>query len=222
MNVKRILTASAALAIIATAAANASTTATGTITVKWNTQAIGSMTVVSDYNGTGQSGMASNTTPTVYTAANGGAGACTATGGGIPTANNTVDFSGVTPDVAQATDCLYKNAANGVAVTSDSAGWSVATSATVPASALLCGFANGTPGASPTTSTRSAAVAGVTTTASTCTTAGGFNMASSGNIATGASSTTGTNIGDDIELALAANAASGAQSVVVTYTLTMN
>jgi hypothetical protein len=228
MNVKRILALAtcAALAIFATPAANASTTATGTITVKWNTQAIGSMTMVTDYNATGQAGSVSSQIPTIFTATNGGTtGACTATGAGVPATSTTADFSNVTPDAVDATGCLYKNAVNGVASTSDTTGWNVAVSATVPAGFLLCLLPNGTyaNNLAVTPSVRAVAVSGITTTATTCTGApgNGFNMASGTLLSVVGASTTATNFGGDIELVLGPNAASGVQSVVVTYTLTM-
>jgi hypothetical protein len=229
MNVKRILALAtcAALAIFATPAANASTTTTGTITVKWNTQAIGSMTMVTDYNAAGVAGSVSSTTPVILSALNGGTGACTAAGGGVPGVSTLADFGNVTPDVLQATDCMYKNAVNGVAVTSDSSGYSVATSAVIPAGFLVCLLPNGGPytnNEAVTVSARAAAVAGITTTATTCTGApgNGFNMAASANLISQAVATTGTNLGGDIELAIGPNAASGVQTPVVTYTLTMN
>jgi hypothetical protein len=229
MNVKRILSLAtcAAFAILATPAANASTTATGTITVKWNTQAIGSVTMVTDYNATGQSGFTSSTVPTIYTQQNGGTtGACTAAGAGVPVNATTADFSNVTPDAVDTTDCLYKNGANALVVTSDTSGYSVAISAVgIPASALLCLLPNGAyaNNGAVTVSARGAGVAGITS-AATCTGApgNGYNMAGSANLISTAASTAGTNLGGDINLALAANAASGAQSITVTYTMTMN
>ena len=43
-----------------------------------------------------------------------------------------------------------------------------------------------------------------------------------GTLLSTAAATTGTNLGGDVELVIAPNAPSGAQSVTVTYTLTTN
>jgi hypothetical protein len=226
MNIKRILTLAlcAAFAILATPAADAVTTATGTITVKWNTQAIGSITLASDYNAGGVGGFTSSTPGVVFTAANGGTGTCTAAPG-IPVNDTTNDFGNVTPDAVQSTDCLYKNGANAKVITSDSGGYAVAIAAVVPASFFLCLLPNGAyaNNGAVTVSARAAAVAGIVSNA-TCTGApgAGFNMAASANLISTAAATAGTNLGGDINLAMAPNAPSGAQSIVVTYTLTMN
>lgn len=227
MNTKRTLTlvACAAFAFLAMPAAHATTVTSNNITVKWNTQAVGSIALVGDYNATGQGGKTGNTTPVVYTAANGGSGTCTAAGGGVPADDDTVDYSAVTPDAVDTTDCLYKNAVNAKVVTSDSAGYTIAPTATVPASFLLCLLPNGTfaNNMAITTSARAAAVAGITT-AATCTGApgNGYNLGSPATFFTSAALTAGTNLGGDLELVIAPNAPSGAQSLTLTYTLTLS
>lgn len=228
MNIKRALTLAtcAAFAFLATPAANATSVTSNNITVKWNTQAIGSIALVGDYNSSGQGGNTGSQTPTVYTATNGGStGACTAAGGGVPANDTTVDFSAVTPDAVDSTDCLYKDAINAKIITSDSAGYTVAPTATVPANFLLCLLPNGTfaNNMAVTTSTRAAAVAGITS-AATCTGApgNGYNLGSATTFFTSTGATAATNLGGDVELVIAPNAPSGAQSLTLTYTLTLS
>jgi hypothetical protein len=184
--------------------------------------------MVADYNGTGVGGHTASTTPTVYTANNGGTGVCTATGGGVPADDLTADFSSVTPDSANATDCLYKNAVLAKVISSDTSSWNVAVSGTVPAAqGVLCILANGGAAYSNNeaiaTSGRVAAVAAIST-AAQCTSASGFPIIPGGTtlLTVAGASTNATYLGGDIELGLLPNAGSGANSVVVTYTLTMN
>ena len=91
MNGKRLLLlgAFAAFASFAVPAAYANTLSnTGTITVKWNTQAIGSLVLHTNYDpATGLNNAAGNV---VLTNNNGGVGTCAAAGGG--NVDGTVDF----------------------------------------------------------------------------------------------------------------------------------
>jgi len=127
------LAACAALAIIVTSAANASTTSTATITVKWNTQSINVLTAVTDYTVAG--GVATGGTAAVgsyFLNANTGTGTC---GAPAAVAANTVDFLNVTPDNGVAnkyTDCYFKNAVDVHAFTTDASGYGITVAGTLP------------------------------------------------------------------------------------------
>ena len=222
MNSKRFAAFAALAGLLVTAAPGfAATTKTGTITVKWNTQLVASLTLHTDYSATGlfNGGTAAGS---ILANVNGGLGACTATD---PTNTDlTVDFGNVTPDGAQYTDCMYKNAVN-AAVTTNSTNWTLAEKATAgyPASGfLVCLLPNGTYGAAGavTQTVRAAAPSIVSTT--TCG-AGNDNMDATGaTLYTGTAAANNSNYGGDIELVMAPNAPSGAQSVTETYTLVAN
>ncbi len=232
MKIKKL----AVLAAIATLTlpavpAFAVTTQTGTVTVKWNTQAIATITLNTDYTAAGAQGA---TVPTFLTNQNGGAtGAC----GGTAAAESpgVVNFFNVTPDSTKFTDCLYENAVNAQVVT-NSTNWAVSEAATAglpAANYSLCALPNGGGGtfpftvaaALPATQTARAAAPAIVSNA-TCP-AGDVDVnAAGGNLITGEStafsSAAPANIGEDLELVIAPNAPTGAQSVTVTYTLTAN
>ena len=120
MNGKRllILAAFAAFASFAMPAAFASSLSnTVPITIKWNTQAVGSMIVNTNYSAAGAQGLGA---PTIFTNTNTGAGTCTAAGGG-PESAATVNFGNVGADGTKFTDCLYKNSFIATISTSDPA-----------------------------------------------------------------------------------------------------
>lgn len=232
MNKKLI--AAATLAALVTAASPAfATTTTKTITVKWNTQAIASLTLHTDYSATGVFGASAGS---ILAQTNGGSGnACTATD---PTNTDLIDdFGAITPDSAVFTDCLYKNAVNAI-VSTNSVSWTLGVAATagyVAANGTLCGYANnggtGFPFAAAAAhavsqTTRVAAV--TNTSAGACAAGGGpailmdgtgttSNIVSETHAFTAASP---ANFGMDIEVAVPANAPTGTTTVTETYTLT--
>lgn len=246
MNGKRLLLMAAfgALATIAMPSAFASTV-TNTITVKWNTQAISTLLVTTNYSATGAQ---QNTVPAILLNANGGTGLCTAGGGGAEV-TQVANFGNVTPDgTANYTDCLYKNGANAFVASSDSSGYALAVAGTTPASGVanpykLCLLPN--PAAGWTAPTAGGAVAAVqtvrvaapaVTNATACNaveSAKGIDLANLGGTGgtiqpatSGANATTsGANYGGDILLgipALASSSPVAGSSVTVTYTLTLN
>lgn len=135
MNVKRYLAVASilAVAVVAAPAANASTTGTAQITVKWNTQAINTISAVTDY--TVAAGVASQGTAALasyLTNANVGSGSC-----GTPATETAgqVNFYNVTPDNGTAnkyTDCYYKNAVDVHVFTTDASGYGLAVAGTLP------------------------------------------------------------------------------------------
>lgn len=145
MKVKRFLawTACAAFAVLATSAANAANP-TATITVKWNTQSVNTLTTQTDY--TVAAGVATGGTAAVtsyFLNNNGGTGTC-----GTPAAitAGTVDFLSVTPDVTtKYTDCYFKNAVNVHAFTTDGLGYAITVAGTLPKSASAAADVSGGP-----------------------------------------------------------------------------
>lgn len=232
LNVKKFLAVVAFLALALPALPSlAVSTVTKTVTVKWNTQAISTLALHTDYSATGAFGASAGT---ILTGNNGGAGTCTATD---PTNTDlTVDFGAVTPDAGVAyTNCLYKNAVNAQVVT-NSANWSLATqvtSAAAPADTLLCALPNGiatfptSAAALPVAQTARAAAVAITSMACP---AGAVNVSTtSANMVnadtTAFSSASPANVGSDYELVLKPLAAASGGSptqVTVTYTLTAN
>ena len=232
-----------ALATVVMPSAFASTI-TNTITVKWNTQSISTLTVVTNYSNTAGSAVQGLTAPTIGTNNNGGTGTCTAAGAGSENAQ-VANFGNVTPDgTSKYTDCLYLNGANAFVASTDSLGYSLAVAGALPASGAanpyeLCLLSNGGSWANNgvvTVSTRTGGSAPpLDNAANTCATAGtatvgGNSQAANKGISLVAGTifpstvvtTSGTNFGGDIELGMPALAASGAQSVTITYTLTLN
>ena len=220
MNTKRTLAlATFAALVISTAPAFA---ASPTVTVDWNTQKIASIVLTTQYNGS-PLGTHNLGAETIDANLNTGAGICQASD--TEGSSGIINFGAVTPDVAQYTDCMELNAVNAAIGTNDSLGYSVTEAATAgyPASGfLLCLLPNGTyaNNLAATASARAAAPSIVSTTACP---AGDFAMnGTGGTLLSTAAATTGTNLGGDVELVIAPNAPSGAQSVTVTYTLTTN
>jgi hypothetical protein len=237
MNGKRLLIA-AVFAVFATIVAPR-VWAAGTIsnqaniTVKWNTVAVGSMTLNSNYSATGAQQL---TAPAIVQTQNSGAGTCSTNGAGSEAAA-TVNFGNVTADGAKYTDCQYRNAAVATVTTSDPNGYSVTTqnvSGALPASYALCALGNGaanTPGA--TAFANNGAVfqdntgAATAVTSTTCpTVTNGWNVGSTtaSTLLSPTSATTGTNLGADYVLVIGPNAAiqAGGYTFNVQYTLTLN
>jgi hypothetical protein len=225
MNGKRLLIL-AAFAAIATMIAPA-VYAAGTIsnqsniTVKWNTQAIGSLILATNYSATGAQGLAA---PTIYTNANSGGGSCTANGVGSEAAG-TVNFGNVSSDVAKYTDCQYKNAAIATITTSDPNGYvlGVASVSGWPASGYqLCALPNGT-WANNMAVTQSTASAATSIVSDTCPASPDFAIGGTGTASafTSAAATAGTNLGADYNLVINNAAPIANNSVIVQYTLTL-
>lgn len=225
MNHKRI----AALALLAALAysaapASAAVTKTGTINVKWNTQLLATLNLYTNYDSTG-TGLQAN--GTILANTNGGSGTCSATDTGA--VQGTVNFGNVSADAVKATDCMYENAVNAVANT-NSTNWTLTEAATMPAGYGLCALPNGTAsfpfaaGALPATQTTRTTAASVPSNTSTTTCATGSFISAAG-FTVGSSSAAAlanANFGEDIELVISPNAAAGAQTVAVTYTLVAN
>lgn len=222
MNGKRLLTLAAFAAIAMTAIPASAVVPPQNITVKWNTQAVGSLALATNYSATGAQGLGA---PAIALTNNGGSGLCTATGSGSEVAS-TVNFGSVTPDGVKYTDCMYENGVTAAVVTSDSAGYNLAEKATAgypTPGFLLCLLPNGTFANNlAVTQSGRAGVAPSIVSTSACP-GGDFLMDTTGaTLLTSAAQTASTNLGGDVELVLAPNATSGAQSVTVTYTLTLN
>ena len=94
-----------ALALSTTVASFAATT--GNVIVTWNATATAALTLQTNYTGTGLNWSTGNS---IFTNAQTGAGTCSAAA--PTTVNLTLDFGTIAPDLAQNTDCLYKNAIN--------------------------------------------------------------------------------------------------------------
>jgi hypothetical protein len=234
MNGKRIAALAFISALVTTGAANAANP-TGTVTIKWNTQQLASLSLVTNYSAAGAQQL---TAPTIIAQLNGGTGACTATGTGSEAAN-TVNFGNVTPDASNTTDCLYENGVLAKYSTNDSLGYSLTvqetTAATQDAAKLLCYAPNGSQTSAavvPSAHTTVATIPVVTTVTQTsvaiantnCTgTNLGIVSVGAATIASAAAPTAGNQYaGGDIELALKANAPAVNDQAVATWTLVLN
>lgn len=225
MKTKQLLASAAFAGLIIGALPVGAATVTGTATVKWNTQAIATLVLNTNYSAAG----AQLTSAPSILAHVSGSGACTATGTGGEVAG-TVNFGNVTPDSSTVSDCLYKNAVNAQVVT-NSTNWSLTEQsvAAVPAGFELCALANNSGGTFPftvaatlpaTQTTRVAALSNANTTA--CVSGSQINTTPFNLISaesTAFTSGSPANLGEDIDLAIGANAPAGAQTVSVTYTL---
>jgi hypothetical protein len=229
MNGKRLLLlgAFAAFASFAVPAAYANTLSnTVPITVKWNTQAIGSLVLHTNYDPT--TGLNKAGALTVLQNQNGGLGTCTATGG-VNTDGN-VDFGNVAADVSHITNCQFVNAVDAIITTADPSGYEVGefANAALPAGYNLCILKNGawtnnsalpTAGfAGPNAQPLSAACVGGTQTNFVVT-----NNVTPGTIIlnTPGVATALTEIGMDMGLVIGASATVGPQAPILSYTLTL-
>ena len=232
MNLKKAIVL-ASIAALALPALPANAATTGSVTVQWNTQAVGSLTIVTQYDGT-TLGTHKTTAETIYKA---GSAASSCTASDTEATSGTVNFGNVTPDQATTqTNCLELNAIDAQVSTNDTAGWTVSQQVTAtPASATyfgLCAYGNGAslPFANSATlaataSTRSAAVTEASVSACsgqfipvTPTAAVNMNVLNTNAF----SSASPAHLGEDLELMIAPNAPKGASSETVTYTLTLN
>jgi hypothetical protein len=224
MNGKRllILAAFAAFATIAMPSAFAGVTSNQVnITVKWNTQAVGSLIINTNYSATGAQQL---TAPSILTNANTGTGTCTANGAGSEVAQ-TDNFGNVTADGTKFTNCQYKNAWIATLSTSDPNGYTLGFAATAgfPATYQLCAIPNGT-WANNMAVTQSSASGSATSITSTTCPGGDFQMNTAGSPSafTATAATTSTNLGADADLVIPNNAAIGATSATEQFTLTLN
>jgi hypothetical protein len=224
MNGKRllILAAFAAFASFAMPAAFAGTTSNQVnITVKWNTLAVGTLVLTTNYSAAGAQGLGA---PAILTGLNGGAGTCSPTGAGSEVAA-TVNFFNVSADGTHFTDCQYKNGFNAAITTSDPNGYTlgyVATAA-IPAGYGLCAQHNGA-WANLGAVTQSAAVAATSIVAApACSSGDRMDVTGSPAAFTSvAASPTATNLGADVELVIPNNASIVTGNVTEQFTLTLN
>ncbi len=229
MNARKIAVVATIATLLCPALASASTTKTGTVTVKWNSQALATLTLHTDYSATGVFGASAGK---IDLKANGGSGTCTAAD---PTnTDGTVDFGTVSVDAAQYTDCQYESAVNAIVSTSSS-NWNLAETlgANPPAGYELCAYANNgaksfasfNAAALPVAQTAYGGAAVTNTSTAACASNGqalnttGFTAATNTNQFTAASP---ANIGEDLELVMANNAVSNSTTATLTYTLTAN
>lgn len=232
MNIKKFAALASFAAVLATTVAPAyAANPTGTVTIKWNTQSIATMALTTNYSATGAQGLGA---PAIFQNTNGGAASagCTAAGAGSEVAL-TVNFGNVTPDSAKYVDCLYDNGINAAVATNDTLGYAVnvqeTTAPTSPGSYMLCLLPNGTysnTGAvAQSTRTSNASVTSIVTTTASGTSCGAGNTTIWGTtqaLYSSAAATAGANFGADVELVIAPNAPTGANSGVVTYTMALN
>lgn len=236
MNGKRllILAVFGAIASFAMPAAFASTTQNGNITIQWNTQAIASLNLQTDY---GSSGSFNTSAANIWTNTNTGSGTCTSTD--ASPANAMLNFSAVSPDFTAVTDCLYQNAVDAL-VKTNSISWSLSAKALsgYPGSGFaICAVPSGAANQT----TLPYANAGVTTTVNMSTHTSNASVpadtstsscpagqlllnGTGGTLAnsTTAFSATAASVPMDMELVTGANAPTGAQSVVEQYSLVAN
>lgn len=218
-----------ALALSTTVASLAATT--GNVIVKWNATGTAALTLQSNYAaGTGLNQAAANS---IFTNANGGAGSCSATA--PTTVNLTLDFGSIGVDLANNTDCLYKNAIN-AQVQTNSTTWTLNAklSAAGPTGYTFCELPNNggsypltaaqvatlTPATAASARTDASAFgAGTTCPAGAITlTTSTSNLVTSG--ATAYTSAPGADVGSDFGIIAATNATIAAgQSVTVVYTV---
>jgi hypothetical protein len=225
MNGKRllILAAFAAFASFAMPAAFAGTISNqANITIKWNTLAVGTLVINTNYSATGTQQL---TAPSILTNNNGGIGTCSATGNGSEVAQ-VANFGNVTADGTHFTNCQYKNGFVANIVTSDPNGYTLGYNATAgfPAGYGLCAIHNGA-WANNMAPTQSSAVAATSITAAPACSAGDrMDTTGTANAFTSGAggSTSATALGADINLVIPNNAAITTASVTEQFTLTLN
>jgi len=224
MNGKRllILAAFAALASFAMPAALTANTLSNTasVTVKWNTQALGSLVLHTNY--LASSGI--NNASAQYVGKAGG-GNCTATGGG--NIDGTVDFGIVSASPTVTTNCQFANAVNAIITSNDPTGYILSDELAASIGTYnLCLTENGSwanNNTLPTNSSILPAGAALAQTAS-CSLGTSFPVAVStyNQIFTAAAATATTELGMDINLILPAAATVGATSATLNYQLILN
>ena len=230
---KKLMSLAAVAAIAAATALPAgAVTQTGSVTVKWNVTVTAALALNTNYSATGAQGLGAPTILKSTGPAGNASEACTAAASEVAA---TVNFNQITPDPALAsnTDCLYKNAVD-AQVTTNSTNWTLGEYATaaLPAGATLCAYPNNfasfpltiaAAGTAPATQSARGAYADNTTCAAAAAVLPA--AATSTNIVTSAAQPfTGApaHIGEDLALLLTPAAATGAQTVTVTYSLVAN
>lgn len=233
-NVKKLISLAALAAIAGATAlpAGAAVTQTGNVTVKWNVTVTAAIALNTNYSATGAQGLGAPTLLKSTGPAGTASEACTAAASEVAA---TVNFNQITPDPALAsnTDCLYKNAVD-AQVTTNSSNWTLGEYATaaLPAGATLCAYPNNfasfpvtiaAAGTAPATQSARATYADNTTCAGAAAVLPA--AATSTNIVTSSAqpfTATPAHIGEDLALLLTPAAATGAQTVTVTYSLVAN
>jgi len=241
MNTKRLAALVTLGALLSTAAPAMAVTQTGTVNVEWNYAITATLTMYTQTTESGSHGPAASSAPAandIFTQANGGAGQCNGSAGAskdtYPSGSGTVDFGLVVADAADYTNCLEINAIDAYFITNDSKGADITVQATSGApsaydtatnGSLLCIEPNGawstTGNTAWTASARAAAIAMSSTVACS---AGTLVSASAAVplLTQTAGPDTGSDLNQDIQLNMGPQMQSGAQTVVLTYTLTTN
>ena len=230
---KLSIAAVAAMLVVSSAPAFAGTT--GNVVVTWNVTPAATLTMHTNYSGTGA--FAGAATFNIYTNNNGGTtGACNS--GAAPSqADGTDAYGQITPDPTKVTDCLFANAVN-LNVVTTSTNWNMTeqvTAGSLPGGYVLCALPNGTfsfasapaGNLAVAQTTRTAGTEPSVTNAASCGTANGQVVSvASANVVNADGNATiaaGTNIGLDYELAVPANAPTlPSGTATVTYTLVAN
>lgn len=229
MNVKKLAALASLSAIIASVAP--AMAATGTVTVKWNTQKSAAITLYTQTTASTIHGAGS----TIYAGGSGAAWGCngttnTANAGTDTSANLTVNFGNVTPDGVGYANCLEVNALEAFITTNDSAGVQVQAAITgtpvgydtAANGSLICIIPDGTWNtASATTWAASARVAAIGMVSTTACSSG---TAITSTNATLLNSTVAANqdLNSDMQLNLGPNSTVGAVTATLTYTVTAN
>jgi len=145
-NVKKLFTlAACAIAVSAALPAGnawAGPAATGTVKIQWNITAVASLTLEGNYTNTGAGG-SDNLTP-LTVAGGGNCGAGGAGGAGNGSTALTLDFGAITPSASNPTVCVGLNAAEAQVNTNDTSGVTIQealTTAPAQAGASICGVA---------------------------------------------------------------------------------
>jgi hypothetical protein len=190
------------------------------ITVKWNTQAVGSLVLATNYSATGAQQL---TAPAILQNQNGGVGTCTANGVGSEAAG-TANFGNVSADNTKFTNCQYKNGFVATIATSDPGGFILGYAATAgfPAGYGLCAIHNGTWATDMPVTQSSAGAATSITAAPACSTGDRMDVTGTATAFNSGSPTNGTNLGADIDLVIPNNASIVNASVTEQFTLTLN
>jgi hypothetical protein len=235
MNIKRLAALVTLGALLSTAAPALAVQATGTVNVEWN-YAITATIVMYTQTTASQT----HTVPAandIFVNANGGAGQCngSAAASKDPGVNLNVNFGNVVADPTDYTNCLEINAIDAYIVTNDSLGANltvgVTGAPTMPTDydtagnggSLLCLLPDGTWNTTGNTAwTASARAAAISMTSTTACSSGTAITAASPNVLALTKPTTGSDLNADLQLNLAPQLVSGAQDVLLTYTLTSN
>ncbi len=243
MNIKRLAALVTLGALLSTAAPALAVVQNQNVNVEWNYAITATLTMYTQttaskthttpaatdiyWNGNGSTSSGCNGTTDVANASYDG------NGGNGANANGTVNFGDVVADGTDYTNCLEVNAIDAYVVTNDSLGANLTVQATagVPSAydtatngSLLCILPDGvwstTGNTAWTASARAAAVSMTSTTA--CSSGTLVPTAAPATLLALTKSTTGSDLNSDVQLNMGPAMQSGAQTVVLTYTLTTN